>query len=76
MSYKLTAVKLILRKQTKVFNYFERIATTGSILAACDAGIIPASMPTVIQIIIVVMSMGTDMKTGKFNGPDNISVRI
>ena len=32
--------------------YLLRIATTGSILAACLAGINPANMPTIIQMMI------------------------
>lgn len=40
-----------------VIDYLERMAATGSILAACDAGMIPAKIPTVIQMMMVVASM-------------------
>lgn len=56
--------------------FYDLMATTGSIFAACEAGIIPAITPTAIQMNTVDTSMGTDMNTGKFNGPDKINVNI
>jgi hypothetical protein len=51
------------------------IATTGSILAACDAGIMPARIPTMIQSRRVMPSIGIEIYTGKFSGPDNTNVK-
>lgn len=52
------------------------MAVTGSILAALEAGIIPAKIPTIKQIIKVVKIIGADKYTGKSNGPDKINVKM
>ena len=41
--------------------YLLRIAATGSIFAACEAGMIPAKIPTAIQMTMAVNSMGNEM---------------
>jgi hypothetical protein len=56
--------------------YLLLIATTASIFAARLAGIIPAKMPTTIQIITAAISMGMEINTGKCNGPESIKVRM
>ncbi len=68
--------KLIQHSKFIIFNNYDLIATTGSIFAALDAGIIPESMPTTRQIITVVISMGTEIYTGKFARPLIMSVVI
>ena len=50
------------------------MAFTGSILAALEAGIMPASIPTPRQMNTVVRIIGADKYTGKSSGPDNTKV--
>ena len=52
------------------------MATTGSILAALEAGNIPAKIPTTKQMITVLINKGSDTYTGKSNGPERMSVSI
>ena len=56
--------------------YLLLIATTGSILAALEAGNIPAKIPTTKQIITVLIKRGSDTYTGKSRGPESMSVSI
>ena len=56
--------------------YLLLIATTGSILAALEAGNIPAKIPTTKQIITVLIKSGRDTYTGKSRGPESMSVSI
>ena len=56
--------------------YLLLIATTGSILAALEAGNIPAKIPTTKQMITVLINKGSDTYTGKSNGPERMSVSI
>ena len=54
--------------------YFDRIATTGSSFAALEAGKIPAMIPTSRQTMIVAISIGIEIKIGKFNALDDMIV--
>ena len=56
--------------------YLLLMATTGSILAALEAGKIPAKIPTTKQIITVLIKRGSDTYTGNCSGPDRMSVSI
>jgi hypothetical protein len=50
------------------------MATTGSIFAACEAGMIPARIPTKRQMMMVVNNMGKEIYTGNSRGPDKTRV--
>lgn len=52
------------------------MATTGSILAALDAGNIPAKIPTTRQMMTVLINKGRETYTGKSSGPESINVSI
>jgi hypothetical protein len=48
-------------------NYLDLIATTGSILDAIIAGMIPANMPMAMQIKMAKPNIWVDTKIGKLN---------
>ncbi len=81
MSYKSKKVKIIanlLTNMTRMTDltfgpYILLIATTGSIRAALYAGMMPAMMPTEMQMINVQTILLTEIKTGKFKTPLSIS---
>ena len=54
--------------------YLLRIATTGSIVAACEAGMMPAIIPTARHIRKVHAILPTDIKIGKFSALVSICV--
>jgi hypothetical protein len=58
-------IQIIANFEPRILNLQLRIATTGSNFAACLAGIMPAKMPTTIQIITVAIINGTEINTGK-----------
>ena len=51
--------------------YYDLIATTGSILAAIIAGIMPANIPILTQIEMANVNILPETKTGKSNTVDN-----
>ena len=55
--------------------YFDLMATTGFSLAAITAGMIPASTPTIKQMLIAVIRFEVEIYMGKLNAPDKIFVR-
>ena len=72
------SVEQIIRYYLRIFlkSYLLLIASTGSILAALDAGKMPANTPTIKQIITVAIKSGILTKTGKSNSFENTRVSI
>jgi hypothetical protein len=54
----------------------DRIATTGSNLAAEYAGMMPASMPMIMQMLIARERIPAEIKTGKLKRLLSIMVKI
>jgi len=56
---------MLLKAKGRIQNYLERIATTGFIFAAIDAGIMPDKTPSITQIVNASTITLVDITMGK-----------